>query len=211
MATKTFTGEIAFLNVKKGQGARGPWKAYSAKIVKEDGEEYEEWVNFGFKKPECEKGDSVVITCVKEKGFWAAKDVEITAKASKDSDEEDSESGEDGTAEESEGESAPQASSSSKSPTKDQRIQYQHSQEMALQLTDLLLQHKAIPLSATAGAAGVAARFKEITETVNKLTVILNNDVATGRLVRDIEDVYEAPAKGEDFDGEDEGEGDSDE
>lgn len=206
MATKTFTGEISFIHIKEGEGQRGPWKAYSAKITKEDGEEYDEWVNFGFKKPPCAKGDSVVITTVKEKGFWVAKDVEVTAKAKEvDSDEEDSESGKTGT----KGQSASSAPQASSGPNKDQRIQYQHSQDMGIRLASLLLANKAVPLTATAGKAGEAARYEEVVALVNKLTVALNNDVATGRLVRDIEDAYEAPAEAEaGFDGEEEGEED---
>jgi len=74
---------------------------------------------------------------------------------------------------------------------------------MAIQLAGILLANKAVPLTSTAGKAGEAARFEEVTALVNKLTVSLNNDVATGRLVRDIEDAYEAPAAAEEgFDGE---------
>lgn len=201
MALKTFTGEIAVLNGKKIDGRNGPITAYSAKIVQPNGEEYDEWVGFGFKRPECERGDSVVITAKKEKGFWKAVDVEVTAKA-------DSESGDSGTAETPKSAASdPQASSPSKSSSnsKDQRIHYQNSRTAAIQLADLLLRNKAAPLTATAGKAGEAARYEEVTALVNKLTVVLFHDLETFRLVKDIEDVYEAPAAAEPgFDGEEE-------
>lgn len=205
MALKTFTGEIAVLNGKTIPGRNGPITAWSAKVVKPDGEEYDEWVGFGFTRPECEKGDEVVITAKKEKGFWKAVDVEVTKKA--DSDEQDSESGETGTKEPS-ASSAPQGSSGGLN--KDQRIQYQHSQEMAIQLANLLFATKALPLSATAGKAGEAARNEEVLAVVNKLTVQLHNDVTTGRLLKDVEDGYEAPEAAEaGFDGDEEEDSDS--
>lgn len=204
MALKTFTGELSFLLKKKIDGRNGPITAYSGKITKADGEEYEEWVGFGFKKPECEQGDSVVITAKKEKGFWKAVDVEVTAKG--DSEESTSESSDSGTEDSNEGSSARPALSSSKQKgaSRDQRIHYQNSRTAAIQLADLLLKHKAVPLSATAGKGGDAARNEEVVALVNKLTVILYHDLETFRLVNDIEDVYEAPAKAETgFDGED--------
>jgi hypothetical protein len=202
MALKTFTGEISVLFTKKVDGRNGPITAYSAKITQPNGEEYEDWVGFGFKRPDFDKGDSVVITAKKEKGFWKAVDVEVTARASSDH-------GSSGTATtQSSGASDPQASSPSSGPNKDHRIQYQHSQEMAIRLAELLIQTKAVPLTGTAGKAGEAARFEEVTALVRKLTVELDNDVTTGRLLADIEDSYEAPEKAEPgFDGE---EGESD-
>src|SRR5580704_11672806 len=97
MSIKTFTGEIAVLTKKKVDGRNGPITAYSCKVVKADGEEYAEWIGFGFKNPGVEKGDSVVITAKKEGGFWKAVDVEVTAKAEA-SEEQASESGDSGTA-----------------------------------------------------------------------------------------------------------------
>lgn len=205
MALKTFTGEIAVLNAKEVNGRNGPITAYSAKVVKADGEEYEEWISLGFKKPDFDKGDSVVITAKKEKGFWKVVDAEVTAKAEA-SEEQSSASGNSGTATARDGASAPAESSSSSGLNKDQRIQYQHSQEMAIRLTDLLLRNAAVPLSSAKTKAGDAARFEEVTALVRKLTVELNNDVATGRLLKDVEDGYEAPEAAEPgFDGSEEG------
>jgi len=210
MALKTFTGDIAVLIAKKVDGRNGPITAYSAKITKPSGEEYAEWVGFGFKKPICEKGDNVKIAAKQENGYWKAVDVEITAKG------EDQEAGEPEQAEPVSGASGSKASaassapavssSSSKKTTVDQRIGYQNSRTAALQLAGLLLANKAVPLVATAGKAGDAKRFEEVTALVDKLTVKLFHDLETFRLIADVEDAYEAPGSAEsptgDFDGE---------
>jgi hypothetical protein len=217
MALKTFIGEIAVFSKREVAGRNGPITAYSAKIVKPDGEEYDEWVGFGFKKPTCAKGDSVKIAAKKENGFWKAVDVEVTAEGDGEAGEpeqEEQESGDSGSKGKS-GSSVQAVSSSSKEPAsglKDKRIGYQNSRTAALELTSLLLQHKAVPLAATAGKAGDAKRFEEVMALVDKLTVKLFNDLSTFRLLADVEDAYEAPAKAEkttgDFDGESEGESD---
>lgn len=222
VASKTFTGELTFLFKKKVDGRSGPITAYSGKITKPDGEEYEDWVSFGFKKPECEQGDHVEILTVKEKGFWQAKDVTITQKGDQGEDDpseetpaKDSGSGKSGTraSHASSGRQAsPSSSTGTKSTATSKQIHYQNSRTAALGLADLLLKHKAVPLTAAATKSGEAARFEEVTALVDKLTVKLYHDLETFRLVNDIEDAYEAPAAAEaGFDGEegdDAGEGD---
>lgn len=207
VALKTFTGELTFMLKKKVDGRNGPITAYSAKITKPDGEEYEEWVGFGFKKPECEQGDHVVITAKQEKGFWKAVDVEVTQKAEESEEQtpdSDSESGKSGTKGRSVQSARPESSTSTgtKSTATSKQIHYQNSRTAALALADLLLKHKAAPLSAKAGKGGEAERFEEVTALVDKLTVKLFHDLETFRLVKDIEDVYEAPPAAEPgFDG----------
>lgn len=221
VASKTFTGELTFLFKKKVDGRSGPITAYSGKITKPDGEEYEDWVSFGFKKPECEQGDHVEILTVKEKGFWQAKDVTITQKGDQGEEDDqptpdkDSGSGKSGTraSHASSGRQAsPSSSTGTKSTATSKQIHYQNSRTAALGLADLLLKHKAVPLTAAATKSGEAARFEEVTALVDKLTVKLFHDLETFRLVNDIEDAYEAPAAAEaGFDGEegdDAGEGD---
>ena len=217
MALKTFIGEIAVLSKRKVDGRNGPITAYSAKIVKPDGEEYDEWVGFGFKKPECEKGDSVKIAAKKENGFWKAVDVEVTAKGESQDEAGEAEQEEQGSGDSgSKGKDASSVravSSSSKEPPsglKDKRIGYQNSRTAALELASLLLQHKAVPLAATAGKAGDAKRFEEVTALVDKLTVKFVYDLETFRLMTDVEDAYEAPGKAESPTGDADGEGESD-
>lgn len=208
MATKTFTGTLVLLNVKKGVGKRGPWKAYSGKVEKANGEEYDEWVSFGFEKPECAQGDEVVIVTKKEDGYWKAQEVTVTKAADQEEDsDDDSESGDSGTEETpNSDESDQQESSPSKSKKRSSQtnIHYQNSRTAAIELADLLLKHKAVPLSATAGKAGEAKRFEEVTALVNKLTVIFFHDLESFRLVNDIEDVYEKPKAEAGFDPEEE-------
>lgn len=209
MALKTFTGTIIKLNTRKVDGRNGPITAYSAKIAKPDGEEYDEWVGFGFKRPECGEGDEVVITAKKEGGFWKAVDVEVTKEAPQGGDE-DSASGEAGSGKTS-ASSAPPASSSTpatpatqkvsswkpKDPAETKAIHYQNSRSAALELVGLLIKTDALPVAATAGKAGKAKRFEEITALVNKLTVVLFNDLTTYRLLADVEDSYRKPRAGE--------------
>jgi hypothetical protein len=200
MAIKTFTGTVAILAEKEFNGRNGKAYAYSAKVEKADGSEYEEWLGLGFKKPDFEKGDEVVITAQKEKGFWKAIEVEVTKRQTAgDQDQEDQESGASGSAG-SAASSAPAASSSRKIKT-DESIHYQNSRTAAIALTDLLLRNNALPVTGTTGKAGTAKREEEITAVVNKYTVILYHDLQTFRLINDIEDVYEKPETEEAFDG----------
>jgi hypothetical protein len=193
MTLKTFTGELVRLNSREVQGRNGPVTAYSGKICKPDGEEYEEWVGFGFKKPACRQGDSVVISAKKENGFWKTVDVEVTEKAG----EPDSASGDNGSSRPAK--ESVQAASPSKNGSRQtqQNIHYQNSRSAALELTGLLLLNKAVPLSATVGKSGEAKRFAEITALVDKLTVSYFHDLETFRLINDIEDVYEVVATDE--------------
>jgi hypothetical protein len=197
----TFTGTLVVLNRKEVQGRNGPISAWSGKVEKPDGEEYDAWVGFGFKKPPCSKGDSVVILAKKEGGFWKAVDVEVTAKADEagEVDPEEVESGDSGTKAKSASSARPVSSSSKEAPSglKDKRIGYQNSRTAALELASILLLNKAVPLSGTAGKTGEANRFKEVTALVDKLTVKFCHDLETFRLLSDVEDAYEAPAKAE--------------
>jgi hypothetical protein len=192
MAIKTFIGDVVKVLTRKVDGRNGPITAYSVKVAKPDGEEYDEWIGFGFKKPDVEEGDSVKISAKKENGFWKAVDVEVTETADQEEeagDEQDS--GESGSTVPAE-KSAPAASS--KKISKQQYIHYQNSRTAALELVALLLQNKAAPLAATEGKAGTAKRFEEVVALVDKLTVKYFHDLETFRLVNDIEDAYEAPA-----------------
>jgi hypothetical protein len=215
MATKSFTGELVRLNSREVNGRTGPIKAWSGKVQKPDGEEYDEWVGFGFKKPPCNQGDSVVILAKKENGFWKAVDVEVTkeATAAGDEDETASESSASGSSRAANSSARPVSSSKSSSKNS-QEIHYQNSRTAAIQLADLLIRSKAAPISSADTKVGVAKRFEEVTALVNKLTVTLYHDLETFRLVKDIEDAYEAPAKADaEFDGDDgaeEGDGQDD-
>jgi hypothetical protein len=202
MALKTFTGTVVFLNTKEVQGRNGPITAYSCKVAKANGEEYKEWVSLGFKRPAFKQGDEVVIACKEENGFWRAVDVEVTKEATADEagDQEPAERVSGASGSKASGASSGRAASSSSSKMtpadwdlKDRKIQYQSSRNAAIELVNLLLTHKAAPLTATAGKAGDAKRFEEVTALVDKLTVKFQHDTETFRLLNDIEDAYEAP------------------
>jgi len=69
------TGRVDRINAKTGQGAHGPWTAYSLQI---DGN----WWNYGFKAPPCKEGDTVTYTMGKDaKGYDTASNVSVTAAA----------------------------------------------------------------------------------------------------------------------------------
>jgi len=63
-----------------------------------------------------------------------------------------------------------------------QNIHYQNSRTAAIELTGLLLENNALPISSAKAKAGEAKRFEQIIEAVEKLTVQLYNDLDTFRL-----------------------------
>lgn len=160
------------LNEKNGQSKRGKWTLYSAIFEKSDGTETP-WVSFGFDKPPIEEGGYYKVG-VEEKdgrltyvaGSGSKVDAPVAAK------------------------STPSAPSKSEGTgtNRDDAIQYQSSRKDALQLVSLLLEHDALPLSASSTKAGTAKRFDEIKAMVDKLTVELFHDIHSGRVLLKVVD-----------------------
>lgn len=165
----TFEGFIKKLHTKTGSGRKGPWTLYSAKIEKADGNEYDDWVSFGFKKPEgIEEGGFYTIEASKDaKGYFKA-DSWKAATAPKRSNG---------------GGAEPQGGNS-----KTDSIHYQSARKDALLFVQLAVGLDALPFIKTAGKAGEAKRFAELQTLVDKLTVQYFNDTDTLRLLDSVED-----------------------
>jgi hypothetical protein len=166
----TFEGFLKKLNTKTGSGRKGPWTLYSGKIAKADGSEYDEWVSFGFTKPNAVEGGYYIIETEKDdKGYQKVKSVtEAKAPAAAQA------------AQSSGGGSAPNARQDS--------IIYQSSRKDALLFVELAIKLDALPFIQTTGKAGQAKRFDELQALVDKLTVQFFHDVDTLRLLDSVED-----------------------
>lgn len=173
-----FTGMVKKINVRQGTGRRGPWSAYSARIEKEDGTEYKDWVSFGFQKPEVEEGKWYSIDTEKDTGgFYKALTGGITAISSpvRSAAPAASNTGHPGQA---------RGSSSSTQSS----IHYQSARKDALEFAKLAQSLDALPLIKTAGKAGEAKRYAELLDIVDKLTVQFFYDAETHRLLESVVD-----------------------
>lgn len=170
-----FTGFIAKIGIKTGTSKRGAWKLYSIKI---DGQD--EWISAGFDAPPCKEGDYVSIEAEQnDKGYWDAKSIKQVKNA---------------PAKEAAAVSGPALAKTSTQTS----IHYQSARKDAIALIELLLTHKALPMSASATAAGTAKRYEEITALIDKLTVRYFNDAETHRILEDVTD--EGSSKAEEAD-----------
>ena len=166
-----FKGFVKKINVKQGQGKRGPWSAYSVKLEKENGNEYEEWLSSGFEAPNFKEGEYVVINAEQnDKGYWTIRDSKVLknspAKATTGS--------------------AGQAAAGTSS--RESTIHYQSSRKDAIEVLKLLTDLDALPLSAAKTKAGEVKRYEEVMALVDKLTVRFYYDVETKRILETVID-----------------------
>jgi hypothetical protein len=174
-----FTGFVKKITVKQGQGKRGPWSAYSVKIEKENGNEYEEWLSSGFEAPNFKEGEYVTIEAAQnDKGYWQIKSSKVlkNAPAKKSS-------------------AAGAGASVGGANSRESTIHYQSSRKDAIEVLRLLTDVDALPISGAKTAAGVAKRYEEVMALVDKLTVRFYNDVETKRILETVID--EGAADGE--------------
>lgn len=171
-----FIGLITRLNVKTGTGRRGPWSAYSAKLEKEDGTEYEEWISFGFEKPAAEEGKWYEIEAEKDdKGYFRAKSIKAvdaprrSAVGAANSGSNSAGSGKSGSATQ-------------------QSIHYQSARKDALEFVKVAQEADALPLLRTVSKAGEAKRYQELLDVIDKLTVQFYFDAETHRLLDSVVD-----------------------
>jgi hypothetical protein len=195
-----FKGFIAHIAEKSGRSSKGkPWTAYSAKIEKEDGTEYDKWLSFGFDKPDVKKGDYVKITTeANDRGYEQVTEVKKLKNAP-------ARVGKGGTQESGGGNGF--ASTTQKS------IHYQNSRNLAATVLGILNDKDALPLSATKGKAGEIKRYEEIMALIDKLTVRFFYDAETLRILEKVADEGATVAAKEDLpdDSDDEEEADADE
>lgn len=156
-----FIGFIKKLNSKPGTTKAGkPWIAYSVKLETKDGDEIGQWFRLGFNKPDASEGDYVKLICseVNDK-FATVESIKVSANPP---------------------ERKRQAATSSTGSTggsgynsDEQRADraYHAARGTAVDLISVLLEHKALPVSAAQTKAGSAKRYEEIVAAVDKLTV----------------------------------------
>jgi len=167
----TYTGFISKIAIKEGRGSRGPWKLYSGRVEKEDGVEYDDWISFGFDKPNVKEGDYVKIeTQADAKGYQKVQSIEILKNPPKAP------------------ASSQAAPSSTNSNVRQDSIIYQSSRKDAIAVLELLVSQDALPLTRAKEKAGQAKRYEEIMALVDKLTVRYFNDVASLRILDTVAD-----------------------
>jgi hypothetical protein len=170
-----YTGFIAKISYKEGEGKRGKWRLYSAKVEKEDGTEYDDWISFGFDKPDVKEGDYVKITTEEDaKGYQKVSKVEKPKNAPSK-----------GGAQAASGASAHVAAPSG---GKERSIHYQSARKDAIAVLDLLISQDALPITKAKEKAGQAKRYEEMIDLVDKLTVRYFHDTETQRILETVAD-----------------------
>lgn len=173
--SNVYTGFVATISEKSGNGKRGRWTLYSAKIEKEDGTEYDDWISFGFDKPSLKKGDYVIITTnPDDRGYQKVAHVEFPknppSKGSK---------------------AAPAGASANvaaPSGGKERSIHYQSARKDAIEMINVLVSMDALPITSAKTKAGEAKRYEELMELVDKLTVRYFNDTESQRILETVAD-----------------------
>jgi hypothetical protein len=179
-----FEGFVKKITTKTGAGRRGPWTAYSAKLEKADGTEFDQWVGLGFDAPPFKEGDYVQLETKEENGRQQY--VKGSARVKKNAPARTTASS-GSKAETSQAASVPAASGPSNAE-RQASITYQSSRKDALELVKLLLANEALPLAAAKGKAGDAKRQAEVEAAVEKYTVEFYHDVTTLRVLERVAD-----------------------
>jgi hypothetical protein len=177
--SQTIQGFVAKKAGFNGKSKKPPFKPYtmwSLYLEDADGNALPDRVGFGFNEPQVQEGQYVEVKVDREGDYLnAVKDSlrVVDAPVRRDNSPVAS----------SASASNPVTSSDSFGASRQTQIVLQHSQEMAIATVALLLNNKALPITAAATKAGEAKRFEEITAAIDKLTVSYHNDVVTGRLL----------------------------
>lgn len=183
-----FKGFIAKLTGKTVNTRRGEATAYSFKVEAENGNEIDQWFDFGFDKPPFVEGDYIAFEAEEnDKGFWryikgsGSKPKNPPARASaKRAGSQESGKGpakESGT-----------AGSTASGADRQTSIVMQHSQEMAVLTVAALLAADALPTTEAKSKAGTAKRFNELVAAIDKFTVKFYHDAVTARLLDTVSD-----------------------
>lgn len=185
-------GFVARLETKNGGGGntgKRAWTLYSARVELVSGEEYPEWVGFGFDPPPFKEGDYIRVEVEKVNGRMqyikgsgsqpknppARKAKEVATPAGNKA-------------------SSVEGFNRQTNPIDAERMTYASSRGDAIAVVTLLLANKALPIGKADTAAGTAARFEEITKAIDKLTVQYARDALTQRLFATVVDAGEQEA-----------------
>lgn len=181
-------GVVSRINSRSGNGRKGKWTLYSFLLAVADGTE--KWVTFGFDKaPPFKEGDRVNIGVNEDdKGYLTY--IEGTGRiiAPKPAEKVQPSNGGSGD-KPATAQTGGVSSQSNTGADRQSQIVAQHSQEMAIAMVGLLLQHDGLPVSGAKTKAGEAKRFEEIVAAVDKFTIKFHNDVVTGRLHTTVADM----------------------
>jgi len=167
-----FKGFVKKINSKEGRAKSGkPYTLWSAKLENEDGTEQDNWISFGFDKPEIKEGDYVKITCEQDGKYLRVTETKrlknAPARSSKAA--------------------APQSAGGHVSSTQ-VSIHYQSARKDALQALDILLKSDSLPLTSAKGKAGEAKRYEEVMALIDKLTVRFFQDAESHRILATVAD-----------------------
>lgn len=170
--TDKIVGFLEETETKDGKTKRGkPWTLYKGRV---DGK----WVNFGFDRPPCKKGDYVTITTEPDGENYKITSITVGEPPARQPEPARNQASSPGTG------MAGQTQAS---------IHYQSARKDALTLIEVLIAQDALPITAAKTAAGKAKRFEEIMALVDKLTVQYFYDVHT---LRNLDRVADAGADG---------------
>ena len=173
-----FRGFVTKINVKTGQGRKGPWSLYSVKLEGEDGVELKEWLSYGFQAPKFKEGDYVKLTAEKnDKGYMQIVDGSVQVSKNPPA-----RGGNKSQAD------APQSGGSSRGNYSKGGVDWNSAVARSIEFVDLLIKHDALQLAAAKGASGMEKRRTEIEAMVDKYSVKFYNDVTSLRLLETVQD-----------------------
>lgn len=179
-------GVVVKIGEKTGRNRRGQWTLYSFITQDDDGKEGG-WVTFGFEAPPFKEGDFIEYE-TEEDSEGRVQYKKGTGKIVPRPKPQSAPRAEPASTPAADG-GISRRSGSSDYDTRQQQIVLQHSQEMAIQATALLLQNDGLPITKASTKAGEAKRFEEIVAAIDKLTVKYFNDVVSDRLRSTIPDM----------------------
>ena len=187
---------VSKLTTKTGNGPRGPWTAYSAKLQDKDGNELPGWYQMGFKEPPCKEGDYIKLEAQAKGSNWTVQEGSI--RVSKNPPAAPAPKG---------GNSGGKSYSGPQTKKSDlfgeiggynteddiRRMSYSAARSDAIRTAELLMAANAIPFVKADAKAGKAKNFDLLVATIDKLTVEFFFDAATGRKLETVADPVEPP------------------
>lgn len=199
--THVIEGFVAKLATKSGQTARGPWTAYSAKIMDKDGNELPKWFQFGFDAPSFKEGDYIRFKAEDKDANAMTADPNSVQVAKNPPARPAQQSGGGGRR----GGGGPKVTESELFGqiggynTEDdiRRISMTAAQERATGLLAVLAANDGLPMVKSKGAANVTKRYEALLAIHDKLTVKLFHDAVSGRLLESVSDEGEINLAGD--------------
>ena len=188
MSNEVITGFVSKIFEKSfpRKNGKGTGTAYSFKVETKEGQELNPFFRNGFNKPDFKEGDYVRFE-VSDHTDNAATVVAGSLKVSKNPPGRSAQA-------------APAAGAGQSAPSKgggyygktdkatQDRIQYQNARSAALVAVQALLSHNALPGTKADTKAGVAARYDELVDIIDKLTVRFFRDTETLRRLETVAD-----------------------